>query len=146
LRLEDVSCDLPEGFGSSSLSAVISMADPRDISMFIRDAIISSSDRMYDSLKKNYPSFLLDYRTFRKIVLNAVKGLDPRVLYRETKEASQKYGWRLGIIFAVKNIITTFILPPIFLALGLKGAAAFVAFFPSNVIFVPLLVKYFSRQ
>jgi hypothetical protein len=143
-KLEEVSCDLPEGFDVAALSAVISKANPIVISKFIKEVIISSSDALYDFLKKMNPSLDADYVVFKKLVLNGVKGLDPRVIYKETKEASRKYGWQLGTIFAVKNILTTFIIPPIFLAFGLKGAAAFVALFPSNVVFVPLLIKYFS--
>jgi hypothetical protein len=143
--LEDVTYDFPEGFGSD-LANAISSSDPKVIASFIKEAVVSLSDNIYDTIKKNFPSSSLEYPKVKKMILNAVMNLDPRILYQECREAARKYGWKLGVIFAVKNVVTTFVIPPVLLAFGLHGAAAFAAIFPSNVIFVPLLIKYFKTH
>ena len=138
--------ELPEGFDLASFSAAIQAATPKVIVKFIEEAIESSADHIFENLKKRYPQVPLEYKVFRKMFLDGLRGLDPRVMYKEAKKAIREHGYALGIIFVVKNILTTFILPALFIDLGLKGAAAFILIFPSNLVFVPLLIKYFSSK
>jgi hypothetical protein len=144
-RLDSVSLGVYDGF-ESVVSKTVGSSDPLVVSGSIKEIIVSSSDKIYEYLLKTYPSLPINSTRFKRMIRDGVRGLDPRVIYKETLEASRKYGWQLGTIFAIKNILTTFVLPPLFLALGLKGVAAFIAFFPSNIIFVPMLVKYFNSK
>jgi hypothetical protein len=144
VRLEEVLIPLPEGFDLASLSSAISLASSRVITSFLKEAVASTSDFIYKNIKEKYPRVKVDYSKFKKAFLDALRLLDPREMYKEAKIAFREHGKAMGIIFAVKNILTTFILPPLLLLFGLKAAAIFVAVFPSNVIFVPLLIKYFS--